>query len=91
MVGNCGNALIEATKTSITFKTPAIFAVVHLQKNGLRIAFWLPRPIQHPRIQHIYSNSPHSYTHHMRIDSADYFDPQLQNWLCEAYLAAITS
>jgi hypothetical protein len=27
----------------------------------------------------------------LRIDSADDFDSQLQNWLCEAYLAAITS
>ena len=88
MVENCGVTIIEATKTSITFKTPDIFAVAHLQKSGLRIAFWLPHPVQHPRIQRIYKASTHSYAHHVRINSADELDQQLQNWLCEAYLFA---
>lgn len=89
MVEICGNTIIEATKTSITFKTPKIFAVVHLPKRGLRISIWLPRPVQHARIQRIYSDSAQSYAHHIRIDTVDDLDQQLQNWLCEAYMFAM--
>jgi hypothetical protein len=89
MVENCGDIMVEATKTSIAFKTPQIFAVVHLQKSGLRIAFWLPHQVKHPRIQQIYKASAHSYAHHVRLNNADELDSQLQNWLCEAYLYAL--
>lgn len=89
MVKKCGNAIIEATKTSIVFKTLAMFAVVHLKKSSLAVAFWLPHPLDHPRIRRIHSDSPHSYAHHIRINSVEDLDQQLQNWLCEAYLAAI--
>ena len=89
LVGNCGDSIIEATKTSITFKTPEMFTVVHLLKRWLRITFWLPRPVQHPRIQRIDPDTPNSYAHYIRIDSVHDLDQQLQNWLCEAYMFAM--
>jgi hypothetical protein len=89
LVKNCGDVIIEATKTSIVFKTPAMIAVVHLKKQGLRAAFWLSRPVQHPRIRRIYSDSPNSYAHHITVESLDELDEQLQNWLCEAYAIAL--
>ena len=53
LVNNCGEVIIEATKTSINFKSPGLFAVVHLQKKGLQVGLWLPRRIDHPRIMRI--------------------------------------
>lgn len=85
LVNKFGEVIIEATKTSITFKSPGLFAVVHLQKKGLQVGLWLPRRIDHPRIMRIYSNSPQEYAHHLKIESLDDLDEQLQNWLCEAY------
>lgn len=85
LVDNCGEVIKEATKSSISFKSPRLFAVVHFQKKGLLVAFWLPRRIDHVRIMRIYANSPQEFAHHLRIDSEDDFDEQLQNWLCEAY------
>jgi hypothetical protein len=85
LVNKCGEVIIEATKTSITFKSPGLFAVVHLQNQGLQVGFWLPRRFDHPRIMRIFSNSPQEYAHHLKIESLNDLDEQLQNWLCEAY------
>jgi len=85
LVNNCGEVIIEATKTSITFKSPGLFAVVHFQKMGLQVSFWLPRRIENSRILRIYANSAQEYAHHLKLDSLEDFDEQLQNWLCEAY------
>ena len=55
LVNNCGEVMVEATKTSIAFKSPGLFAVVHLQKSGLQVGFWLPRRVRtsshHARIR----------------------------------------
>ena len=85
LVNNCGEVMVEATKTSIAFKSPGLFAVVHLQKSGLQVGFRLPRKVEHPRIMRVYANSPQEYAHHIRVQSLDDLDDQLQNWLCEAY------
>ena len=88
-VGNCGEMIIEATKTSISFKSPRLFAVVHLQKQGIKVGFWLPRRIDHARIIRSEAISPQEYVHDVRVTSSDELDEQLQNWLCEAYALAM--
>lgn len=85
LVNNCGETIIEATKTSVTFKAPGLFAVVHFQVKGLRVSFWLPRRVDHPRIMRVYAISPQEYAHHLKLESRADLDEQLQNWLCEAY------
>ena len=85
LVKECGEVIIEATKTSIAFKSPGLFAVVHFQKKGLKVGFWLPRRIDHPRITRIEAITPQEHVHDVKITSIDDLDGQLQNWLCEAY------
>jgi hypothetical protein len=85
IVNNCGDVIIEATKTSIAFKSPGLFAVVHIQKRGLKVDFWLPRRIDHPRITCMEGITPQEYVHAVRISLLADLDDQLQNWLCEAY------
>ncbi len=85
LVNNCGEVIIEATKTSIAFKSPGLFTVVHFQKKGLKVGFWLPRRIDHPRITRNEAITPQEYVHDVKIISLDDLDDQLQNWLCEAY------
>jgi predicted transport protein len=85
LVNNCGDVIIEATKTSIAFKSPGLFAVVHIQKKGLKVGFWLPRRIDHPRIFRVEAITPQEYVHDVKLISLDDLDDQLQNWLCEAY------
>lgn len=85
LVDNCGETIIEATKTSIAFKSPGLFAVVHIQKQGIKVGFWLPRRIDHPRFIRIEAISPREYVYDLRVTSLDDLDDQLLNWLCEAY------
>ena len=85
LVKGCGEVIIEATKTSIAFKSPGLFAVIHLQKNGLKVGFWLPRRIDHPRFTRIEMITPQEYVYDVKISSKEELDQQLQNWLCEAY------
>lgn len=85
LVDNCGETIVEATKTSIALKSPGLFAVVHFQKKGLKVSFWLPRRIDHTRISRIEAISPQEYVHNVKLASLDDLDDQLQNWLCEAY------
>jgi hypothetical protein len=58
LVQNCGETIIEATKTSIAFKSPGVFAVVHFQKKGIKVSFWLPRRIENHRFTRIEAISP---------------------------------
>ena len=85
LVGNCGEMIIEASKTSISFKSPGLVAVVHLQKQGIKVGFWLPRRIDHARIIRSEAILPQEYVHDVRVTSLDDLDEQLKNWLCEAY------
>jgi len=85
LVENCGETIVEATKTSIAFKSPGLFTVVHFQKNGLKVSFWLPRRIDPARISRIEAISSQEYVHNVKLTS---LDDQLQNWLCEAYALA---
>lgn len=85
MVKGCGDVIIEATKTSIAFKSPGLFAVIHFHKNGLKVGFWLPHRIDHPRITRIEMITPQEYVHDVKITSTNELDRELQNWLCEAY------
>ena len=89
LVDNCGETIVEATKTSIAFKSPGLFAVVHFQKKGLKVGFWLPRRIDHTRIIRTEAISPQEYVHDVRVTSLDDLDDQLLNWLCEAYALAM--
>ena len=34
LINNCGEVLVEPTKTSTTLKSPGLFAVVHMQKRS---------------------------------------------------------
>jgi len=85
LVQGCGEVIIEATKTSIAFKSPGLFAVLHFQKQSLKVGFWLPRRIDHARITRVEMITPQEYVHDVKITSTDDLDEQLQNWLCEAY------
>ena len=84
-VDNCGETIIEATRTSVSFKSPGLFAVVLFQNKGLKVTFWLPRRINHPRITRSEAITPQEYVHYLSITSLDDLDQQLGNWLCEAY------
>lgn len=85
LINNRGEVLVEATKTSTALKSPGLFAVVHMQKKGLKVGFWLPRRIEHPRISRIEAITPQEYVYKVKLISLDDFDVQLHNWLYEAY------
>ncbi|KAA3643136.1 MAG: hypothetical protein DWQ07_21705 [Chloroflexi bacterium] len=87
LVEKCGEFFIEATKTSIAFKTPRLLAAIAFHKQGINITFWLPHPLADPRIHKVYDTGS-DYAHHLRVRSLDEIDAQIQNWLCEAYLFA---
>ena len=85
LVNYCLKGSVQATKTSIDFKSSRLFAVVNFQKSALQVGFWLSRRVENPRIMRIYVNSPQEYAHHLNILSVDDQDEQRQKWLREAY------
>ena len=84
---------IRVQKTQITFSSRHVFACVSLpgRKLGNRsdaallLTFGLAFRLEHPRIAQVVEPYPGRWTHHLLLHEAEELDPQLMDWLQQAY------
>jgi hypothetical protein len=73
------------TQTQINLLARTTFAGVTVRKQWLNLGFLLTREVGHPRITRVERISPRSYLHTVRLRLVKNVDPQLRDWLREAY------
>jgi predicted transport protein/predicted RNA-binding Zn-ribbon protein involved in translation (DUF1610 family) len=85
MLRECGPVRIVPGKTRIAFQARMRFGGVVVQRNALRLAFLLTRPVEHPRIAGVTAYNPRTFGHTVVIRNADDLDAQLHAWLAESF------
>jgi hypothetical protein len=73
------------TQTQINLLARTTFAGVTVRKQWLNLGFLLTREVVHPRITRVERISPRTYMHTVRLRLEKNIDPQLRDWLQEAY------
>lgn len=85
---------IQVRKTQVSFKNRHLYACASFlpvkrktQRPDpyLTVTFGLERPVYDPRIAVTTEAAPNRWTHHVLVGAPEEIDPQLLEWLREAY------
>lgn len=85
MVQACGPGKMITQQTRVVFQVRTRFAGCYPRKSHMDCAVALPRKIESPRFYRVDSYSKHFISHHLKVDSADQLDHEVQDWLRESY------
>jgi Domain of unknown function (DUF5655) len=86
LVHQCGRIKVAPAKTRIGFQVRMIFAAVNkLNDSGLEAHVVLTRRLSNRRFKRIETMSPKCYVHHFKVETLSDLDPEVADWLCEAY------
>lgn len=86
MIDACGPSSVIANKTRIGFMVRVRFAGISaVSDRGMSLSFWLKRRIESPRFRKVEHVGGRDWLYHVRIESLDALDGEVQHWLCMAY------
>lgn len=88
-----GPVELVATKSQLSFRARTRFAWAWLPQQYLKrvdpdelvVTFDLPRRIRSRRIKEAVETRPGRWTHHVELHQKKDFDPEVKQWLAEAY------
>jgi Domain of unknown function (DUF5655) len=86
VVAACGPFSIVANKTRLEFMVRVRFAGMDaVSERGMSFSFWLKERIDSPRFHKVVLYGRTDWVHHLRINSLDDLDDEVQGWLCLSY------
>jgi Domain of unknown function (DUF5655) len=86
VVAACGPYSIVANKTRLEFMVRVRFAGMDaVSERGMSFSFWVKERIDSPRFRKVVLYGRTDWVHHLRIDSLDDLDDEVQGWLCRSY------
>jgi Domain of unknown function (DUF5655) len=86
LVAACGPYSIVANKTRLEFMVRVRFAGMDaVSERGMSFSFWLKERIDSPRFGKVVLYGRTDWVHHLRINSLDDLDDEVQGWLCRSY------
>ncbi len=86
VVAACGPYSIVANKTRLEFMVRVRFAGMDaVSERGMSFSFWLKERIDSPRFRKVVLYGRTDWVHHLRINSLDDLDDEVQGWLCRSY------
>lgn len=86
VVAACGPYSIVANKTRLEFMVRVRFAGMDaVSERGMSFSFWLKERIDSPRFRKVVLYGRTDWVHHLRINSLDDLDDEVQGWMCRSY------
>ncbi|MFQ6013500.1 MAG: DUF5655 domain-containing protein [Thermoplasmata archaeon] len=82
-----GTARVDAVKSAINLADRFHFAMVYVQRDGLKVEFGLGRELEGPRILRTQRLAPNLVLHFVKVSQEEEVDDQLLGWLKEAQAA----
>lgn len=82
-----GAVRVDAVQSAINLADQFHFAMVYVQRKGLKVEFALDRRVDDRRVIRTQRLSPRRILHFVRVAREDDIDPQLLRWLREAQAA----
>jgi hypothetical protein len=77
---------VDTTLTGLVLMTRVRFAGAKPRRDRLRVAFWLRRQVESPRVVRTEFIPPDNWIHEVDVRDPLDLDPELVAWLREAYL-----
>ena len=85
LVRECGPVRLHPVKTGLGFVARMTFAGATLRQRWIDVGFLLPYRLESDRVRKVETYGLHTHGHRVRIREAGELDPELRDWIRQAY------